>query len=199
MVRSFPNIVKQILKGLPTNDYPVLHSCLFFPIWLTCILDKSLTSMRDLFYLLNRNVSTFSKACKQRCDQYFRSIYTKLRQKLIHNNPTAAKMLFPIDSTVITLTSKLFWVQGQHQVKLLNGVNVSQGYVSECLIDFGQGHDARFTDYIASMIPENGIGIMDRGFASWKFLDELSATNTLFVVRVRNLIIVGIGWYGFVM
>jgi transposase, IS4 family len=108
-------------------------------------------------------------------------------------------MLFPIDSTVITLTSKLFWVQGQHQVKLLNGVNVSQGYVSECLIDFGQGHDARFTDYIVSMIPENGIGIMDRGFASWKFLDELSATNTLFVVRVRNLIIVGIGWYGFVM
>ncbi len=56
MVRSFPNIVKQILKHLPTNDYPVLHSCLFWQIWLTFILDKSLTSMRDLFYLLNRSV-----------------------------------------------------------------------------------------------------------------------------------------------
>ncbi len=56
MIRSFPNIVKQILKYLPTNDYPVLHSCLFFQIWLTFILDKSLTSMRDLFYLLNRSV-----------------------------------------------------------------------------------------------------------------------------------------------
>ena len=67
-------------------------------------------------------------------------------------------MLFPIDSTVVSLTSKLFWIQGQHQVKLLNGVNVSQGY------DFGQGHDAKFTDYIAGMIPEDGIGIMDRGF-----------------------------------
>ena len=45
------------------------------------------------------------------------------------NNPTAAKMLFPIDATVVSLTSKLFWVQGQHQVKLLNSVNVTQGYV----------------------------------------------------------------------
>ena len=139
-----------------------------------------------MFYLLNRSgitvdISTFSKACKQRCDQYFRRIYTQLRQQLIRNNPTAAKMLFPIDSTVVSLTSKLFWVQGQHQVKLLNGVNLSQGYVSECLIHFGQGHD-----YIAGMIPEDAIGIMDRGFASWEFLDELSETNTLFVVRIKN-------------
>jgi len=116
MVRSFPNIVKQILKYLPTNDYPVLHSFLFCQIWLTFILDKSLTSMRDLFYLLNRSginvhISTFSKACKQRCDQYFRRIYTELRQQLMRNNPTAAKMLFPIDSTVVSLTSKLFWAQ----------------------------------------------------------------------------------------
>ncbi len=56
MLRSFPNIVKQILKYLPRNDYPVLHSCLFCQIWLTFISDKSLTSMRDLFYLLNRSV-----------------------------------------------------------------------------------------------------------------------------------------------
>jgi putative transposase len=129
--------------------------------------------MRDLFYLLNRSgitvdISTFSKACKQRCAQYLRRIYTELRQKLMRNNPTIAKMLLPIDATVVSLTSKLFWLQGHHQVKLLNGVNVSQGYVSECLIEFGQGHDAKFTDYILGMIPENGIGIMDRGFASGK-------------------------------
>ncbi len=77
-------------------------------------------------------------------------------------------MAQPLDATVVSLTSKLFWAQGQHQVKLLNGVNLSQGYVSECLIHFGQGHDAKFTDYIASMIAEDGIGIMDRGFASGK-------------------------------
>jgi len=82
MIRSFPNIVKQILKGLPTNDYPVLHSRLFFQIWLTFILDKSLTSMRDLFYHLNHSginvhISTFSKACKQPCEQHLRRIYAE--------------------------------------------------------------------------------------------------------------------------
>ncbi len=27
---------------------------------------------------------------------------------------------------------------------------------------------------------------MDRGFASWEFLDELSATQTRFVVQIKN-------------
>ncbi len=36
------------------------------------------------------------------------------------------------------------------------------------------------------MIPENSIGIMDRGFASWEFLDEMSLAKTMFVVRIKN-------------
>ena len=36
------------------------------------------------------------------------------------------------------------------------------------------------------MIPENGIGIMGRGFASWDFLDQMSQTQTQFVVRIKN-------------
>lgn len=95
-------------------------------------------------------------------------------------------MLMPIDSTVITLTSKLFWAQEYHPVKLLNGINLVQGNPSECLIHFGQGHDARFAESVISMIPENGIGIMDRGFASWDFLEQMSQTKTLFVVRIKN-------------
>ena len=75
-------------------------------------------------------------------------------------------MVFPIDATVVTLTSKLLCMQGQYQVKLLNAVNVSQGYGSEWLVDFGQWHEAKLTDYIAGMVPENGIGIMNRGFVS---------------------------------
>ena len=50
MIASFSNIVKSILKELPTNDYPVLNSRLFFEIWLNFVLDSSLTSMRDLFH-----------------------------------------------------------------------------------------------------------------------------------------------------
>jgi len=39
---------------------------------------------------------------------------------------------------------------------------------------------------VHSMIPEDSIGIIDIGFASWKFLDELSLTQTLFVVRIKK-------------
>jgi putative transposase len=106
--------------------------------------------------------------------------------QLKRQNPVAGRMLFPIDSTVVTLTSKLFWLQGYHQVKLLNGVNLTQKNPSECLIHFGQGHDARFADSVTSLIPENGIGIMDRGFATWDFLDQLSPAGSLFITRIKN-------------
>jgi len=95
-------------------------------------------------------------------------------------------MLFPIDSMVITLTSKVFWMQGYHQVKLLNGINLEQGNPSECLIHLGLGRDAKFAESVTGMIPEGGIGIIDRGFAGWEFLDQLSLTGTQFVVRIKN-------------
>lgn len=147
--------------------------------------------MRDLFYRLNKagikvDISTFSKACKTRQNQHFCRIYVELMERLKRKNPTTAQMLFPIDSTIVTLTSKLFWMQGYHQVKLMNGVNLVQGNPSECLIHFGQGHDALFASLVPGMIPEDGIGIMDRGFASWEFLEQLSQTKTLFVVRIKN-------------
>lgn len=191
MLSSFPAIVKPILKRLSPHDYPVLNSQLFFEIWLTFVLDQSLTSMRDLFYRLNHagipvDISTFSKACKSRQDQHFCRIYVELIEQLKRQNPATAQMLFPIDSTVVTLTSKLFWAQGYHQVKLLNGLNLEQGNPSDCLIHFGQGHDARFAESVMGMIPENAVGVMDRGFASWEFLDQLSQTQTQFVVRIKN-------------
>lgn len=191
MLASFSQLVKSILKQLCPHDYPVLNSRLFFEIWLTFVLDKGLTSMRDLFYRLNHagipvDISTFSKACKTRKDGHFCRIYAQLIEQVKRQNPTQAQILFPIDSTVVTLTSKLFWFSGYHQVKLLNGINLEQGNPSECLIHFGQGHDARFADCISTMIPENAIGIMDRGFASWAFLDQMSLTGTKFVVRIKN-------------
>lgn len=191
MLLSFPNIVKPLLKRLSPHDYPVLNSRLFFEIWLTFVFDSSLTSMRDLFYRLNHagikvDMSTFSKACKIRQGETFCRFYMELMAQLKRQRPASAHLLVPIDSTVITLTSKLFWEQDYHQVKLLNGINLEQGNPTECLIHFGQGHDARFADQVNSMIPENGVGVLDRGFASWEFLDELSETETRFVVRIKN-------------
>lgn len=54
------------------------------------------------------------------------------------------------------------------------------------MIHFGQGHDARFAESVIEIISENAVGIMDRGFASWDFLDQMSQTKTLFVVRIKN-------------
>jgi len=191
MVRSFSQIVKPILKSLPEHDYPVLSSRRFFEIWLTFILDQGLMSMRDLFFKLNHtgisvDISTFSKACKNRDNHRFCRIYTQLIRTLKQRHHPDAMMLIPIDSTVVTLTSRLFWQQSYHRVKLLAGFNQQQGWSSECLIHFGQGHDAKFSGYLPSMIPENGIGIMDRGFADWHFIDELSEIGTYFVVRIKN-------------
>jgi putative transposase len=191
MLSSFSTIVKSLLKRLSASDYPVLNSRLFFEIWLTFVFDQSLTSMRDLFYRLNHagvplDISTFSKACKTRQGEHFYRIYADLMHRLKRQNSATAQMLIPLDSTVITLTSKLFWQQKYHQVKLMNGINLTQGNPTECFIHFGQGHDARFAEIVPSMIPENGIGVMDRGFARWDFLDQMSQTQTLFVVRIKH-------------
>jgi len=175
MVASFTNLVQPILKSLSADDYPVLNSRLFFEIWFNFILDQSLTRMRDWFYRLNHtgikvDISTFSKACKSREDHKFYRIYNQLLNQLKKKNKVEALTLLPIDSTVITLTSKLFWKQNYRQVKLLNGINISQGNPTECPINFGQEPDAKFLDYIPTLIGSNQLGVMDRGFARMKRL-----------------------------
>ncbi len=85
IINSFPKIVKNILRGLPKNDYPVLNSRLFFKCWLSDAMDNSLTSMRDLFKRLNNtgfevDISTFSKANLHRSQKPFQEIYQKLNE-----------------------------------------------------------------------------------------------------------------------
>ena len=171
MVLSFSNIVKSILKELPANDYLVLNSRLFFETWLNFVLDSSLGSMRDLFYRLNHtdikvDISTFSKACKHRTEQTFCHIYMNLVNRLKQRRKDDDLGLFVIDSTVISLTSQLFWQQKYYQVKLINGIDVEERYTTECLIRFGQENDAKYLDEVMTMIPANSIAIMDRGYAS---------------------------------
>ncbi|MDH6101452.1 IS4 family transposase, partial [Chrysosporum ovalisporum ANA283AFssAo] len=47
IINSFPKIVKDILRPLPKNDYPVLNSRLYVECWLAYALDNSLTSMTE--------------------------------------------------------------------------------------------------------------------------------------------------------
>ena len=77
-------------------------------------MDTSLVSMRDLFLRLNsRNIkmdiSTFSKANKKRSAETFEKILNKALGKLRKKKGKSEnKISFPLDSTMITLTSKLW-------------------------------------------------------------------------------------------
>jgi putative transposase len=105
ILRTFPKIIKDILKPLPRKDYPVLD--------------------------------TFS-----RDTQVFQEIITKLKNELRKKKGKEKSLrLFPIDSTIITLTSKLLWSQGYHQVKLFCGLDSWTAEVGGIVINFGQGHD----------------------------------------------------------
>jgi putative transposase len=209
IINSFPKIVKEILKSLPKNDYPVLNSRLFFECWLSYALDNSLTSMRDLFQRLNNtgfevDISTFSKASSHRAQKPFQEIYQKLNelvQKKIHKKLHNKYAICPIDSTIITLTSKLLWVLGHHQVKLFSSLNLATGSPEDNFINFGHDHDYKFGSKMMSSLPTNAVGVMDRGgsalggfpdlkqlpcFAGLKFIQELVQENKYFVLRIKN-------------
>ena len=76
---NFAQVIKDLLKDLPKNDYPVLNSFLFVSCWIGWVMDRSLESMRDLFLRLNAqnieiDISTFSKANKNRSAEVFEKI-----------------------------------------------------------------------------------------------------------------------------
>ena len=81
---------------------------------------QSLVSMRDLLYRLNSrgievDISTFSKGSKQRRPKEFELILKKAIQELRKKKGKSnRKILFPLDSTIISLTSKLLRCQGYH-------------------------------------------------------------------------------------
>lgn len=192
MIPSFAKLVKQLLADLPKNDFPVLNTRLFVECWLGYAMDKSLTSMRDLFTRLNLrgincDVSTFSKASKQRSLEHFIKIYQQLNSQVQQKNSSNQLVICPIDTTVITLTSKLLWKLGYHQVKLISGLNLSTEALEENLVNFGWNHDYNYGKEMIEALPANGVGVMDRGFASLTFLRETCQTKKYFVVRISQL------------
>ena len=91
-IASFSKLVKRYLSSILSNDYPVLDTQTFVSCWLSFSLDKSLTSMRDLFRRLNlRNIplkiSTFSKARKPRGLHVFRQILKKVKADVAQRFP----------------------------------------------------------------------------------------------------------------
>jgi IS4 transposase len=191
--RSFSKVVKEILKPLPKKDYPALSTFSFVSCWLEYSMDKSIVSMRDLFFRLNNHgidfkISTFSKASKKRDTQVFQELITQLTTRLKKaKGKQKTKALFPIDSTIITLTSKLLWSQGYHQVKLFCGLNNLTTEIGGIVIHFGQGHDHKYGQETVKAIPVEAVGIMDRGFSSTERIEELKKQkDKAFVLRIKN-------------
>ena len=127
--------------------------------------DKSLTSMRDLFRRLkiggiDINISTFSKASKKREVKLFEKIYKKLTKKIQSRSDRLKYSICPIDSTVITLTSKLLHNLDLHQVKLFSNFNTNSGFIEENLINFGGEHDYKFGERMINFLPVNGVGVL---------------------------------------
>ncbi len=192
MLTNLPKIVKQYLGHLPRHDYPQLNTFLFVSCWLNFALDSGITSMRDLFHQLNLqgikvDISKFSKASKQRSPDVFKQLLQTLIKRLKSRHDPQKIALFPLDSTTITLTSKLLWQAGHHQVKLFSGINSLSSVVEGVFLHFGQGHDSKYGQETIAAIPENAVGIMDRGFASLKRISEFQQDSTrFFVLRLKT-------------
>jgi IS4 transposase len=194
MISNFPKIIKSLLKGLAKDDYPKLTSFLFVSCWLSFVMDQSQCSMRDLFKRLNIrgidvDISTFSKASKHRDPRIFHNLLVSLKNRLRKKRASQEKalILFPLDSTIISLTSKLLWQKGYHQVKLFSGINLFTAEPDGILIHFGQGHDSKYGDQTIAATPENGVSIMDRGFCKLSRIERLiESKDSYFLMRIRN-------------
>jgi IS4 transposase len=130
---SFEKIVKRCLAHLPKDDYPALDTRKFVSTWISFVLDQSQTSMRSMIQRLNIgkinvNLSTFSKASKNRSPEVFKNLWLRLCKEAnkIDKRGEKVKDIFPLDSTIISLTSKLLWQQEIYQVKLFSGTNVER-------------------------------------------------------------------------
>lgn len=190
MLRSFSAVVKRLLADLPRHDFPVLDTRYFLSVWLQFSLDPALESMQALFKRLEcsgqrGHISTFSKANSVRSIEPFRQVYQDALAwvKQVRGQKT---WLFPIDSTSITLTSKLLHEQGWSYVKLFAGVDAEGGAIEGVRIVFGQGHDHRQMGTMVASVPEEAVGVMDRGFASLECLRKTKQLGKDFLLRIKS-------------
>jgi putative transposase len=160
--------------------------------WLSFALDSSVNSMRGFFKKLNLggqsiSQSTFSKAINHRSTAPFQELYKSLNKFIKEKHqPKKEWDICPIDSTTITLTSKLLWALGHHQVKLFNAISHERGSCESCIINFGSDHDYKFATAITAPLSSNQVAVMDRGFAALKYFKELSDKKIQFVIRITR-------------
>ena len=96
----------------------------------------------------------------------FEGLITFLKKEL--SRKTTSKQgkldIFPLDSTIISMTSKLMWSLGFHQVKLFSEINLSTGEPGGIVIHFGQGH-----------------GYLEKYRFSWEWQRDLKGSKLLVI------------------
>lgn len=148
--------------------------------------------MRGLFTQLNLqgikvDKSTFSKASKIRSPEGFEKLFNQLNLDLKKKNKFEKLSLFPLDSTIVSLTSKLFWQAGIHQFKLFSSLNSLTSEIGGVQLHFVQVHDSKYGQKTNEAIPDKSVGVMDRGFSSIERITELSSQETrYFVLKIKN-------------
>jgi putative transposase len=88
--------------------------------------------------------------------------------------------------------SKLFWLQGYRQLKLITTLHQdtkSTGYLNACgtaapIISPGQEHEINLGDDMVKMLPENGVAVGDRGFCSR--IERFIRNGALFIIRIKS-------------
>jgi putative transposase len=82
--------------------------------------------------------------------------------------------------------SKLFWLQGYRQLKLITTLNQDTKSTGCLLLSPGQGHEINFGENIVEMLLENGVLVGDRGFFSRKLFGQFMRNGALFIIRIKS-------------
>lgn len=191
MINNYREIVNNLVKDLPKNDYPVLNTRLWVETWFHFIVNQSLNSMRGLTSYLNAtgvqfNISTFSRANQNRNPQIFIDIYQKLAIKVRRKFDGNILPTLALDSTTITLTSKLFHQNNYREAKLLCSHNSQTQIPENISIQLEKIHDYRMFMSSNKEIESLGIMVMDRGFASLDIIKKFQDNCQLFVLRIKQ-------------
>jgi len=199
MVFSFPKVVKELIPKFSERDYRVLNTRLFISCWVGFALDQSLKTIRDLFKRPNQggvdlDISTFSKANQHRSLKPFQELYQQVlglvKQKKAIGKGKNCELddyeICPIDSAIITLTSKLLWALRYHQVKLLTVLNNASRTGEHPLIHFGQEHDYKFATQMTENLAQKQVRVMNRGFTALEYLKQLQEQKKHFVIRANT-------------
>ena len=88
--------------------------------------------------------------------------------------------------------SKLLWLQGYRQLKLITTLNQetkSTGHLNACgtaapIISSGQEHEINFGEDMVKMLPEDGFAVGDRGFCSR--IEHFIRNGALFIFRIKS-------------